>query len=55
MHQGIAVCPDCDYACAQVMAANGIQLLRTWAFCNGVAFPCDNGNSLQPTVMGASP
>ena len=34
----------------QTMAGNGIDLIRTWAFCNGVTHPCDGGNSFQPTL-----
>ena len=32
------------------MAGNGIDLIRTWAFCNGELPPCNGGNSFQPSL-----
>lgn len=34
----------------QTMSANGVSVVRFWAFCNGLTDPYIKGLSIQPTV-----
>ena len=38
------------HACTQVMAGNGVDLIRTWGFLNGAQDPYAVGVALQPSV-----
>ena len=36
------------------MSANGVSVVRFWAFCNGLTDPYIKGLSIQPTVRPAT-